>query len=114
DVDDVIGQRRIAPHAVLKPERRMREWVILLRCSEVEPDSRQPMQRLELDARDVLVIVPQQSAVPNGLIRGERGNQKDGTDEPRWPPTWAFGSHCHRLIAVRDASVLAVNASLSA
>ena len=76
DVDEMVGKCRITPDAMLNPEGRMRDGVVLLRCAEVEPDARQAMKGLQFRAGDVLVVVPQQPAAPHRLIRGERGKEK--------------------------------------
>src|SRR3954468_15435488 len=82
----MVGKGRIAPYPMLDPEGRMRQRIVLLRCTEVEPDARQAMNRLKLGAGDVLVIVPQQPTVPGGLVRCERRKEKRHANQPGWPP----------------------------
>ena len=80
----------------------MRDGVVLLRRTEVEPDARQAMKGLQLRAGDVLVVVPQQPAVPRRLIRGERGNEKRHADQPRWPRTRRTLRTSGRLLRTRS------------
>jgi hypothetical protein len=62
DVDEVIARGGVAPDAVLQPEGRVQQGVILLGGSEVRPDPPEPAQRAQLRPGDVCVVVPQERA----------------------------------------------------
>src|SRR5579872_1027187 len=46
-IGEVITQNSIAPEAMLDPERRMQQRIILLRGSQLKPDAPQAMKRLK-------------------------------------------------------------------
>src|SRR5262245_36495054 len=68
DIDEVITGRLVAEEAMLDPEGRVRERVVLLRRAELRPDAPESADRLQLRPRHVMVIVPQHAAVPDGLV----------------------------------------------
>ena len=107
DVHEVIAERRVAPESMKNPERRVSDRIVLLCRADGKPDAPQTRDRLQRRFRQVAIVIPQQAAVPNRTIRGERDDDEcaeepqtggvirarcDGRPAP--PPTLAW---CHPL-----------------
>ncbi len=82
DVDEVVPERVVAPEPVLDPEGGVGERVVLLGRPELEPDSPEPVERLQLRTRHVRGVVPEPLAVPGRSIREERHDQQDQQEKP--------------------------------
>ena len=68
DVYKVVSKHVVAPQPVLGPERRVENRVILLGRPDLEPDPPQPVERAELRAGHMGIIVPEKSSEERGEI----------------------------------------------
>jgi hypothetical protein len=61
----------------------MHQGVVLLGRAEVRPDSDEPLDRPKLGTGDVLVVVPEELAVPGGPVeRADDQDQAEGEQPP--------------------------------
>jgi len=77
DVYKVVSGNVVAPQPVLGPERRVQNRVILLGSPNFEPDLPQPVERAQLRARHVGIIVPKKSSEERGKICEHNRREKD-------------------------------------
>ena len=82
EVYQMIAERGIAPQLVLDPERAVQHRVVLDGGPHVEPGAVQSLPGAEFGARDVDVVVPEESALPGGLIGQEDGGDQRSRKEP--------------------------------
>src|SRR5436853_5125206 len=71
----MIAERVIAPELRLEPEEAVEQRVILLSCSEFEPDTTQTVERAQVRPRDVGGVVPEHPAAETGPVDNERGDE---------------------------------------
>ena len=83
DVDEVVAERVVAPERGARSRTRVRDRVVLLRRADIEPDRPEPVQRSQRRAGDVPVVVPQQAAVPGGVIGKEQRGEERREHGPR-------------------------------
>src|SRR5277367_1869822 len=85
DVGQMIAHNRVPPHAVFKPESAMQQRVILLGSMQIEPDSPETVERLQVGPCQVTAIVPEQAPAQGGQVgdesREEDHRPKDGVAE---------------------------------
>jgi hypothetical protein len=74
DIRKMVAQRTVAPDPVLHPECAMKDGIILLRRTRLEPDSPKPVKRAQVRACHVTVVVPDESSEEGGPIGCERKN----------------------------------------
>ena len=82
DIEQVIPERRIAPDAVLQPEGAPRHRVVLLRRAGLEPDPPKAVERAQAGARDVGVIIPDETGAKHGLVRDQRRDRQRKAGQP--------------------------------
>ena len=71
----MVAENRIPPHAVFEPERCVQQRVILRDRADLEPDSPQAVQRGELRAGHVAIVVPKQCSVEGGQVGQNSGEE---------------------------------------
>lgn len=72
----MIAQHSIAPQPVLHPKRAVQHWIILLGRTQIEPDTPQAVEGLQLRLGHMRVVVPEQAAV-QGRPVGNHGHQEE-------------------------------------
>src|SRR3989442_428555 len=81
NVQQAISGRRIAPEMVFQPERAVKQRIVLLCGTEIEPYAPQPLKGLESRPREVGIIVPQHSAT-DGWPVGNQYSYKQQRNQP--------------------------------
>ncbi len=78
DIGEVVAHHRVAPDPVLEPEGGVKNRVVLLRGTDLEPDAPKAPQGLEAGDRDMKVIVQEPTAGVGRVIRDERRREEKG------------------------------------
>jgi hypothetical protein len=82
NVDEKITRRIHPPDAPFNPERRQRQWKVIVRFG-AEPDFRQTVNGSHVRVfRQHDVVVPNEARLANGQIGEERGDENDDSSKP--------------------------------
>jgi len=81
DVRQVIVQHGATPQPMLDPEGGVKQGIILLSRSQLEPNSREAVKGTELRPCDVRGIVPNQPATKRRPISQQRGEHEQSASD---------------------------------